>query len=89
MGKKLGEELALTLAGSIAAVNCASAHSVLGKLAGLDENQIVSALRGDATETKVAAALKFANTLVEKRGQISDVDFQAVTKAGFTAGEVD
>jgi len=88
LGKKLGEELALTLAGVNRCSYCASAHSVLGKLAGLDENQIVSALRGDATETRVAAALKFANTLVEKRGQISDVDFQAVTKAGFTAGEV-
>jgi AhpD family alkylhydroperoxidase len=87
LGRKLGEELALTLAGSNHCDYCASAHTVLGKFAGLDEAQIGSALKGAAQDAKTAAALKFAQVVVEKRGQISDADFKAVTDAGFTPGE--
>ena len=84
LGKKLGEELALTLAGTNHCDYCASAHTVLGKLAGLSETQIDAALKGSAREAKDAAAMKFANVIVEKRGRISDADFKAVTDAGFT-----
>lgn len=87
LGRKLGEELALTLAGKNHCDYCASAHSTLGKLAGLNETELGSALKGDATDPKTAAALKFASVLVEKRGQIDDADFKAVTDAGFTPGQ--
>jgi AhpD family alkylhydroperoxidase len=87
LGRKLGEELALTLAGTNRCDYCASAHTALGKLAGLSEAQTVSALQGNAEQTKDAAALRFANAIVEKRGRIDDADFKAVTDAGFTAGE--
>ena len=84
LGRKLGEELALTLAGTNRCDYCASAHTVLGKFAGLSETEITAALHGTAGEAKTAAALKFANAVVEKRGRISDADFQAVIDAGFT-----
>jgi AhpD family alkylhydroperoxidase len=87
LGKKLGEELALTLAGTNHCDYCASAHTVLGKFAGLNETQIDAALKGSAEDAKAAAALNFANVVVEKRGRISDADFTAVTNAGFTPGE--
>jgi AhpD family alkylhydroperoxidase len=87
LGKKLGEELALTLAGTNRCDYCASAHTVLGKFAGLSETQIDAALKGSAEDAKAAAALKFANVIVEKRGRISDGDFKAVTDAGYTPGE--
>jgi AhpD family alkylhydroperoxidase len=88
LGKKVGEELALALAGTNECDYCASAHNVLGKLAGLSQTELDSALRGKASDPKTAAALKFANVVVEKRGGISDSDFKAVTDAGFTPGEV-
>jgi uncharacterized peroxidase-related enzyme len=88
LGRKLSEELALTLAGANHCDYCASAHTVLGKLAGLDETQVSSALKATAEDAKTSAALKFAKVLVEKRGQITDADFQAVRDAGFTEGEV-
>lgn len=88
LGRKLSEELALTLAGANHCDYCASAHTVLGKLAGLDETQVSGALRATAEDSKTAAALKFAKLLVEKHGQIADADFQAVRAAGFTEGEV-
>ena len=88
LGRKLSEELALALAGANHCDYCASAHTVLGKLAGLDETQVAGALQGTAEDAKTAAALKFAKVVVEKRGQISDSDFAAVREAGFTEGEV-
>ena len=87
LGRKLGEELALTLAGTNRCDYCASAHTALGKLAGLSEEQTVAALKGNSEQTKDAAALRFANAVVEKRGRIDDADFKAVTDAGFTPGE--
>lgn len=88
LGRKLGEELALSLAGVNCCDYCASAHSLLGKLAGLNETQITSALKVTAPDAKTAAALRFAQILVEKHGQISDADFQAVRAAGFSEGEI-
>lgn len=88
LGRKLSEELALALAGANHCDYCASAHSVLGKLAGLSETQVSLALKATAEDDKTSAALRFAQTVVEKRGQITDADFQAVRAAGFTEGEV-
>jgi len=87
LGKKLGEEIALDLAGINRCSYCASAHTALGKLAGLDEAQVGAALTGNADDTKARAALKFATAIVEKHGRIDDADFKAVTSAGFTPGE--
>lgn len=87
LGKRLGEELALSVADANRCDYCASAHTVLGKLAGLSDTQIRAALNGSAQEAKDAAALKFAKVIVEKRGRISADDFKAVTDAGFTPGE--
>jgi len=88
LGKKLGEELALALAGTNQCNYCASVHAALGKFAGLDETQVTNALKGNGTDPKAAAALKFANIVVEKRGRITDADYQGVINAGYTPGEV-
>src|ERR1700744_46921 len=45
LGRKLSEEIALTLAGANHCDYCASAHTALGKLAGLSEPQITGALQ--------------------------------------------
>lgn len=88
LSRPLREELALTLAAANHCNYCASAHSLLGKLAGLTELQIAAALKGTAENNKTAAALQFAQTVVEKHGQISDTDFQSVRAAGFSEGEI-
>jgi len=88
LGKRLGEELALTLAGTNGCEYCASVHSARGKLAGLEERDVAAALQGKAEDAREAAALKFAGAVVERRGRIDDADFKAVTDAGFTPGEV-
>ena len=88
LGKRVEEELALTVAGANRCEYCASAHSAAAKIAGLDEAGVAAALQGKSEDVKETAALRFATAVVEKRGRIDDADFKAVTDAGFTPGEV-
>jgi uncharacterized peroxidase-related enzyme len=85
---KIRERIALTVAEENSCGYCLAAHTFLGKKAGLDENEVISARRGKSDEPKVAAALAFAAQLVEQRGQVSDAEVAAVREHGFTDGEI-
>jgi AhpD family alkylhydroperoxidase len=85
---KLREQIALIAAEVNGCGYCASAHTAIGKMVGLDEAAISSAREGNAINAKDDAALKFARTLIVNRGQTSDADLRAVKEAGFTGGEV-
>jgi alkylhydroperoxidase family enzyme len=67
---------------------CASAHSLLGKNAGLSQDDITKALAGTATDPKADAALGFAKLLLEKRGRISDSDLSRIKEAGLSEAEI-
>ncbi len=67
---------------------CLAAHTLLGKLAGLDESERHAARRGESSDPKADAALKFARTLLENRGDVTDDDVRRVKEAGYTDGEV-
>ena len=82
------EQIALTVAGKNECDYCASAHTVLGKKAGLDEKEIPLNLDGKATDAKSQAVLDFTLKVVEKRGQVSDADVKAIKEAGFSETEV-
>src|SRR5260370_8076607 len=84
-GKRLGEELPLTLARTNGCEYCASAHSTTAKIAGLDEADVVAALQGESEDVREAADLRFATAVVEKRGRIDDAAFKAVTDSRFTS----
>ena len=61
---------------------CQSAHTVLGKMNGFTEEQIIELRKGTASfDTKLDALVKFAGAVVEKKGQVSNnikEDFFAV-----------
>jgi AhpD family alkylhydroperoxidase len=78
LGRRLREQLALTVAGTNHCEYCASAHTVLGKMDGLSEADTIAALNGNAEGAEESAALKFAKVIVEKRGRIDDADFKEV-----------
>ena len=87
LGRKLGEEIALAVAGTNQCDYCASVHSAIGKLTGLTESQLTDAIQGKGVDAKGSAAIRFANVILEKRGRISDADFKAVIDAGYTTAE--
>ncbi|MDC6363313.1 MULTISPECIES: carboxymuconolactone decarboxylase family protein [Flavobacteriaceae] len=89
LGGKLGELIALAVAESNTCNYCLSAHSFIGeKLVGIDTTTLEMAREGKNKDPKIAAALFFAKTLVEKRGRVSTDDVAAVKAAGYTDGAV-
>jgi uncharacterized peroxidase-related enzyme len=89
LGLKTGELIAMTVAESNTCDYCLSAHSFIGeKLVGIDVNSLTTAREGNSSNDKTAVALKFAQTLVAKKGSVSDTDINNVKAAGYTDGEV-
>ena len=85
---KLREQIAVTLAGTNRCNYCASAHTLLGKQAGVAESELTDNLHGRAGDARTQAALQFAQTIVTRRGHIADADLAAVREAGFSEAEI-
>ncbi|MDX2037591.1 MAG: carboxymuconolactone decarboxylase family protein [Isosphaeraceae bacterium] len=85
---KLRERLAIETAESNGCGYCLSAHSLMGKMAGLDESERTANRRGRSNDPKADAALVFARAVLEKRGAVSDAEFAAVRDAGFSDAEI-
>lgn len=88
LNAKLREQIALTVADANSCEYCLSAHTAIGKMVGLDENELVASRRATATDARTDAALKFAHQIVVKRGEVSDNEVQAVRAAGYSDGEI-
>jgi uncharacterized peroxidase-related enzyme len=88
LNAKLREQIALAVAEINGCQYCASAHSAIGKMVGLDEHAVEDARRAYSHDAKTDAALQFAKALVISRGKVSDSDFAAVKSAGFAAKEI-
>jgi uncharacterized peroxidase-related enzyme len=84
----LREQIALVTAGVNECDYCASAHTLLGKGAGLLAGEMAANLRGRSDNSKTQAALSFAAAVVTERGRVSDSQLQAVRAAGYGDAEV-
>lgn len=83
LGAKLGEQIAVAVAQSNACEYCLAAHTVLGKNAGVSQEEVASAQAGSSKDPRTATALKFALKIVTARGQISVDDVAQLRQAGF------
>ena len=54
----------------------------------MSQDDITKALEGKAADPKADAAERFAKLILEKRGRISDSDFNRVKKAGLSEAEI-
>lgn len=84
----LREQIALTVGEANGCGYCLSAHSALGKLAGLTEETIRTSRQGKSDDEKTRAALQFAQALVIQRGEVPDVELRTLIAAGWNEGEV-
>jgi uncharacterized peroxidase-related enzyme len=84
----LQEQIALTVAELNACDYCLSAHSALGRGAGLSGDDIAASRDGHASDATAAAALQFARALIDRRGAVSEQDVARVRSAGFGDGEI-
>jgi uncharacterized peroxidase-related enzyme len=88
LGPSLRARIALAVAEANACQYCVAAHTAACKLLGLDEEAITAAREAWSSDPKVAAALQFARTVAEYRGDLTDEEFDRVRRAGYRNEEI-
>ena len=88
LSPKLREQLALTVAYSNSCEYCLAAHTAIGGLLGMSADDLEAAYTADSTDPQVAVALRFAQQLVENRGQVSDEAVSELRQAGYGDAEI-
>lgn len=84
----LQEQIALAVAESNGCNYCLSAHTALGRRAGLSDDQLAASREGRAADAKANAALRFALAVLQRRGGVTDEEFTRVRAAGFSDAEI-
>jgi uncharacterized peroxidase-related enzyme len=67
---------------------CLSAHTLLGRHAGLTPEQVLLARRGESQDAKQQAVLTLAENIVRHRGDISDEQLATALEAGVSDAEL-
>lgn len=78
------ERIALALAQANGCQYCVSAHSAIGRKTGLTGNEMMAARWGTSEDAKAAEAVKFALSLVEKKGEVDTEEVLALRNVGYT-----
>ena len=60
----------------------------MGKKAGLSAHEISAARLSSSEDSKARAALEFAQTVLERSGDVSTAELRAVRDAGYDDGEI-
>lgn len=82
------EQIALAVAEANGCNYCLSAHTALGRRAGLSDEQLTVSREGRAADPKANAALQFAMAVLRHRGGVSDEELAHVRAAGFSDAEI-
>jgi uncharacterized peroxidase-related enzyme len=82
------ERIALALAEQNSCEYCLSAHTAIGRKAGLTGDEIAANRLGTSQDAKAAAAVAFARALVEHKGEVTTAEIEAVRQAGFGDAEI-
>jgi uncharacterized peroxidase-related enzyme len=88
LGTKLSEQIALAVAEENGCEYCVAAHTAVGKMLGLNRDEILDARQGTSSDSRAEAALQFANNVVKKRGWVDDEDLEKVRNAGYGDAEI-
>lgn len=88
LSAQVKEQLALAIAGANSCDYCASAHTAIGKMTGVDAEELTKNLAGNASDPKTQALLTFATQVVRSRGDVSDADISEARAAGVTDAEI-
>ncbi len=82
------ERIALALAQQNGCQYCVSAHTAIGRKAGLDAEEIAAARAGASDDSTSAAILKFARSLMDKRGEVSTIELAELRSAGVDDAQI-
>ncbi len=82
------ERIALTLAQKNSCQYCLSAHTAIGRKAGLTGAEIETNRSGTSQDAKAAVAVKFAHALVEHKGEVTNDELQELRDAGYGESDI-
>lgn len=82
------ERIALGLAEQNACEYCVSAHSAIGRKAGLSSAEIEANRAGGSQDAKAAVAVKFARSLAEHNGEVTTAELLEIRNAGYDDSEI-
>ena len=82
------EQIALAVAGFDRCEYCASAHTLLGKKAGLSEQETKNNLKGFSDTPRTESLIKFCLSILEKKGNVSDQEISTIRTAGFSDEQI-
>ena len=88
LSAKFREQIAIAVAQANSCEYCLSAHSAIGKMVGLTPEEIAASREAHAQDTKRDVGLRFAQSIVVQRGEVSDAVLASVRQAGYTDGEI-
>lgn len=82
------ERIALALAQQNSCEYCLSAHTAIGRKAGLDSAEIEANRAGASQDAKAAVAFRFARALVEHQGEITTAELLEMRNAGYSESDI-
>lgn len=89
LSSRTGELIALAVSEANSCDYCLAAHTFIGeKLLKTDAAVLEAARNADSADPKTDAILKFAKTLVDKKGLVSDADVDDAKQAGVSDAEI-
>jgi uncharacterized peroxidase-related enzyme len=88
LDKAMQERIALTVAEGNGCDYCVSAHTAIGRHAGLSSSEMLLNRQGNSGETRAAAVVAFARALNDNLGEVTTAEFDAARAAGLTDAEI-
>ena len=88
LDKAMQERIALGTAEGNACEYCVSAHTAIGRHAGLSNAEMLLNRQGTAGDAKAAAIVAFARALNDNLGEVTMAEFDAARSAGLTDAEI-
>lgn len=82
------ERIALALAQQNSCEYCLSAHTAIGRKAGLDNAEIETNRSGTSQEKKAAVAVRFARSLVAHMGEVTTAELLEMREAGYSESDI-
>jgi uncharacterized peroxidase-related enzyme len=82
------ERIAVALAEQNSCEYCLSAHSAIGRKAGLSSEEIAANRDGASHDAKAAIAVAFARSLMEHKGEVSNSELDEMRRAGYGDAEI-
>lgn len=82
------ERIALALAQQNGCEYCLSAHTAIGRKAGLSGAEIEANRAGTSQDSKAAVSVKFARSLVAHKGDITTAELLEMRDAGYSESDI-